>query len=232
MNNYVPNDIVVSGSSTKLQTYLSHVYAWMAAGLLVTGLVAWYVSNNINLVMMAYKVRWVLFIAQLGLVFVLSGMVKNLSGSVATGLFMLYSALTGLTFSLLFLIYTGQSIANVFFITTGMFGALSIFGYVTKKDLSALGRFMFMGLIGIIIASVINIFLKSSALMWTTSVLGIIIFAGLTAYDTQKLKMIGEEIIHEDANTFRRFVILGALTLYLDFINMFIFLLQFFGDRR
>ncbi|QIQ21781.1 Bax inhibitor-1/YccA family protein [Zophobihabitans entericus] len=232
MNNYSPNGSIVEQTGSKIQTYMSHVYGWMSVGLLLTGLVAWYASGNYTLLNMLYKGMWVLLIAQLGLVFVLSGMVNKLSGSVATGLFMLYSVLTGLTCSIYFLVYTGESIASTFFITTGMFAALSIFGYTTKRDLSGLGSFLFMGLIGIVLASLVNLFLQSEPLMWAVTYIGVFVFAGLTAYDTQKLKNIGEQLPTDDSNVFRRYVILGALTLYLDFINLFIMLLRILGNRR
>lgn len=204
----------------------------MSVGLLLTGLVAWYASGNMALLSLLYKGMWVLLIAQLGLVFVLSGMINRLSGTVATALFMLYSVLMGLTFSIYFLVYTGESIASTFFITTGMFAALSIFGYTTKRDLSGLGRFLFMGLIGIVLASLVNIFLKSEPLMWAITYIGVFVFAGLTAYDTQKLKEFGEQLSTDNSSEFRRYAILGALTLYLDFINLFIMLLRILGDRR
>jgi len=175
---------------------------------------------------------WFLFIAEIGLVFVLSGMINRLSGSMATTLFMIFSVVNGLSLTPIFLAYTHSSIASVFFITAGMFAALSFYGYSTKRDLTAVGRFLFMGLIGIVIASIVNIFMKSEPLMWAMTYIGVFIFAGLTAYDTQKLKNIGMNISSDDSNVFRRFVILGALTLYLDFINLFIMLLRILGDRR
>ncbi|GAA5110873.1 Bax inhibitor-1/YccA family protein [Orbus sasakiae] len=232
MNNYSPNGSIIEQAGSRVQTYMSHVYGWMSVGLLLTGLVAWYASGNMALLSLLYKGMWVLLIAQLGLVFVLSGMINRLSGTVATALFMLYSVLMGLTFSIYFLVYTGESIASTFFITTGMFAALSIFGYTTKRDLSGLGRFLFMGLIGIVLASLVNIFLKSEPLMWAITYIGVFVFAGLTAYDTQKLKEFGEQLSTDNSSEFRRYAILGALTLYLDFINLFIMLLRILGDRR
>lgn len=232
MNNYSPNGSIIEQAGSRVQTYMSHVYGWMSVGLLLTGLVAWYASGNMALLNLLYKGMWVLLIAQLGLVFVLSGMINRLSGTVATALFMLYSVLMGLTFSIYFLAYTGESIASTFFITTGMFAALSIFGYTTKRDLSGIGRFLFMGLIGIVLASLVNIFLKSEPLMWAITYIGVFVFAGLTAYDTQKLKEFGEQLSADNSSEFRRYAILGALTLYLDFINLFIMLLRILGDRR
>lgn len=173
-----------------------------------------------------------LIIVQLGLVFVLSGMVHKLSGAVATGLFMLYSALTGLTMASIFLVYTYSSIASTFLVTGGMFGAMSLWGYTTKRDLSGMGSMLFMALIGIVLASLVNIWLKSTALMCAVTYIGVVVFVGLTAYDTQKLKNIGEGIDVDDKENLRRFSIMGALTLYLDFINLFLMLLRIFGNRR
>jgi FtsH-binding integral membrane protein len=173
-----------------------------------------------------------LIIVQLALVFFLSGMVHRLSGAVATGLFMLYSALTGLTMASIFLVYTYSSIASTFFVTAGMFGAMSFYGYTTKRDLSRLGSLLFMALIGILLASLVNFWLKSPALMWAITYIGVVVFVGLTAYDTQKLKNIGEQIDARDTENLRRYSIMGALTLYLDFINLFLMLLRIFGNRR
>lgn len=232
MAGYTPNGSIIEQSGSRVQTYMSHVYGWMTVGLLLTAIIAWYASTNIQLLNVLYNMMWVLLIAELGLVFVISGLINRLSGAAATTLFMLYSVLNGCTFSIYFLVYTSSSIASVFFITAGMFGALAFYGYTTKRDLSGFGRFLFMGLIGIVIASIVNIFLKSEPLMWAVTYIGVFVFAGLTAYDTQKLKELGENISQDDQNEFRRFVILGALTLYLDFINLFIMLLRIFADRR
>ncbi|MWP61495.1 Bax inhibitor-1/YccA family protein [Gilliamella sp. Pas-s25] len=232
MNNYSPSGSIIEQTGSRTQTYMSHVYGWMTVGLLLTALVAWFASNNLELLNILYKGMWVLLIAELGLVFVISGLINRLSGSVATTLFMLYSVLNGCTFSIYFIVYTSSSIASVFFITAGMFAALAFYGYTTKRDLSGFGRFLFMGLIGIVIASIVNIFMRSEPLMWAITYIGVFVFAGLTAYDTQKLKALGDQLSQDDPNMFRRFVILGALTLYLDFINLFIMLLRIFADRR
>jgi uncharacterized protein len=231
-NNYWSNGSIVENANQRIQTYMNHVYGWMSVGLLLTGLVAWFASTNVAVLQMLYKGMWVLAIAQIGIVFVLSGMVKKLSGSAATALFMVYSVLTGLTCSIYLLVFTGESIASTFFVTTGMFAALSVYGYSTKRNLSGLGSFLFMGLIGIVLASLINIFLKSEPLMWAITYIGVFVFALLTAYDTQKLKQFGETVSTDDADSFRRYAIIGALTLYLDFINLFIMLLRILGDRR
>lgn len=232
MANYSSNSSIIEKSTGRVQTYMSHVYGWMTVGLLLTALVAWYASTNLQLLQLLYRGMWVLLIAELGLVFVISGFINRLSGAAATTLFMLYSVLNGCTFSIYFIVYTSSSIASVFFITAGMFAAMAFYGYTTKRDLSAFGRFLFMGLIGIVIASLVNLFLQSEPLMWAVTYIGVFVFAGLTAYDNQKLKELGENISYDDQNVFRRFVILGALTLYLDFINLFIMLLRIFGDRR
>lgn len=232
MSSYNPNDSIIEQTGSRIQTYMSHVYGWMAVGLLLTAFVAWFASNNDQLIMFLARIMWVLLIAEIGLVFAISGMINRLSGSTATTLFMLYSVINGCTFSIYFLYYTSSSIASVFFITAGMFSALAVYGYTTKRNLSGLGSFLFMGLIGIVIASLVNIFLQSAPLMWAITYIGVFVFAGLTAYDTQKLKEFGVNLSQDDQNMFRRYVILGALTLYLDFINLFIMLLRIFADRR
>ncbi|MBS9425861.1 Bax inhibitor-1/YccA family protein [Photorhabdus caribbeanensis] len=229
------NGSIIQQAGTGLQTYMAQVYGWMTCGLLLTAFVAWYVSLHQDVVSYIFShsiLFYGLIIAQFGLVFVLSGMINRMGASLATGLFMLYSALTGLTLSSIFVIYSIGSIASTFVVTAGMFGALSFYGYTTKRSLSGLGSFLFMGLIGIILASLINLWLKSAALTWAVTYIGVVIFAGLTAYDTQKLKEMGEDLDVNDKENLRKFSIVGALTLYLDFINMFLMLLRIFGDRR
>ncbi|NRN28300.1 Bax inhibitor-1/YccA family protein [Photorhabdus heterorhabditis] len=229
------NGSIIQQAGTGLQAYMAQVYGWMTCGLLLTAFVAWYVSLHQNAAIYIFSnsiLFYGLIIAQFGLVFVLSGMINRMGASLATGLFMLYSALTGLTLSSIFVIYTLGSVASTFVVTAGMFGALSFYGYTTKRSLSGLGSFLFMGLIGIILASLINFWLKSEALTWAVTYIGVVIFAGLTAYDTQKLKEMGEDLDVNDKENLRKFSIVGALTLYLDFINMFLMLLRIFGDRR
>lgn len=226
------NGSIIQQAGTGLQTYMAQVYGWMTCGLLLTAFVAWYVSQNQDIVEYIFSnsvLFYGLIIAQFGLVFVLSGMINRMGASLATGLFMLYSALTGLTLSSIFVIYTIGSVASTFVVTAGMFGALSFYGYTTKRSLSGLGSFLFMGLIGIILASLINLWLKSEALTWAVTYIGVVIFAGLTAYDTQKLKEMGEDLDVNDKENLRKFSIVGALTLYLDFINMFLMLLRIFA---
>ncbi|UNK60126.1 MULTISPECIES: Bax inhibitor-1/YccA family protein [Buttiauxella] len=229
------NDTIVQQARTGLQAYMAQVYGWMTCGLLLTAFVAWYVSGNQDLIFYIYsnKIALIgLFVVQLGLVFVLSGMIHKLSAGAATSLFMLYSALTGLTLSFIFIVYTASSITSTFIVTAGMFGAMSLYGYTTKRDLSGFGNMLFMALIGIVLASLVNIWLESTAMMWAITYIGVIVFVGLTAYDTQKLKNIGEQIDTRDTQTMRKYSILGALTLYLDFINLFLMLLRIFGNRR
>ena len=192
---------------------MAQVYGWMTVGLLLTAFIAWFAANTPAVMMFVFSSKITFFgliIAQLGLVFVLSGMVQRLSAGMATTLFMLYSALTGLTLSSIFLVYTYSSIASTFVVAGGMFGVMSLYGYTTKRDLSGFGNMLFMALIGILLASLVNFWLKSEALM----------------------KNIGEQIDVRDASTLRKYSILGALTLYLDFINLFLMLLRIFGNRR
>lgn len=235
MDRYPRNDSIVQPASRGLQAYMAQVYGWMTCGLLLTAFVSWFAARTPAVMELVFANRITFFgliIAQLALVFVLSGMVHRLSGAIATGLFMLYSALTGLTMASIFLVYTYSSIASTFFVTAGMFGAMSFYGYTTKRDLSRFGSLLFMGLIGIVLASLVNFWLKSPALMWAITYIGVVLFVGLTAYDTQKLKNIGEQIDARDTKNLRRYSIMGALTLYLDFINLFLMLLRILGNRR
>ena len=223
------NGSIVERANSGIQAYMAQVYGWMTCGLLLTAFVSWYAANTpaiLNFILSSQ------IIAQLALVFVISGMVNRLSGAVATSLFMLYSALTGLTLSSIFIAYTYSSIASTFVVTAGMFGAMSLYGYTTKRDLSGFGSMLFMALIGIVLASLVNIWLKSTALMWAITYIGVVVFVGLTAYDTQKLKAMGEQLNADDKDSFRKYAIVGALTLYLDFINLFLMLLRIFGNRR
>jgi hypothetical protein len=211
------------------RAFMSRVYGWMFAGLSVTGLVALFTAASPQLVMQISNFRWLLFFAQLGLVFALSGMASRLSGAVAGALFVAYSVLTGLTFSVLFYVYTSGSIANAFLMSAGAFGAMSAFATFTKKDLSGWATFLFMGLIGVFIASIVQVFVQSPMLNFVLGCAGVLVFAGLTAYDTQKLREMHAGSGYSSAATLS---IIGALTLYLDFINLFISLLRLFGSRR
>ena len=219
--------------------FLAKVFYWMAIGLAVTAAVAWLAqawlmqqSPEVVRGMLGMPLI-VLFIAEIALVWYLAARVWQMSPSAATGCFIVYSALNGLTLSVIFLAYTMASIVATFVITAGMFGAMSLYGFVTKRDLSGMGSFLFMGLIGIILASVVNMFLHSSSLGWAISVIGVFIFVGLTAYDVQKIKEMGERGILEQGDAMiQQGAISGALSLYLDFINLFLMLLRFVGIAR
>ena len=214
--------------------FLAKVFNWMMIGLGLTGAVAWVTAHSaLGRMIAATPLYWVLALVEIGLVWYLAARIDRLQASTATGIFMGYSALNGLTLSVIFLIYSGASIATTFFITAGMFGATAMYGLVTKRDLTSLGSFMLMGLIGLILASIVNIFLHSPALHWAISIIGVLVFVGLTAYDTQKIKEMGEQgIMEQGEEAIRKGAILGALELYLDFINLFLYLLRFFGGSR
>lgn len=213
--------------------YIQRVFSWMFAGLLMTALVAYLLSGNENV--LAYfsahpYAFFIILIAELILVFYLSARVQKLSATSAMLLFFIYAALNGITFSLLFGLYTSTSIVLTFLVTAGMFGALALYGYVTKRDLSRMGSILFMALIGLILATLVNFFLQSSSLYWITTYAGVVIFSGLTAYDMQKIKetnIIGNEDTEEETKE----AIIGALILYLDFLNLFLYLLRIFGNR-
>lgn len=214
---------------------MTQVYQWMTAGLAVTAGTAWFVAGTPSIQQAIFSSSWIfigLIIAQLGLVVALSAAVQKMSSAAATGVFLLYSALTGLTLSSVFIVYPIGSITNAFVVTAGTFLAMSVYGTVTKRDLTAMGSFLTMGLIGIIIAMVVNFFLKSSMMDFIISCVGVLVFTGLTAYDTQKIKEFGANAPLDDATAMRRGVILGSLTLYLDFINLFLMILRLFGGNR
>lgn len=227
---------VDAGVDEGLRSYMLRVYNLMGIGLAVTGLAAmataYLASTNPAFAQLLYAspLRWVIMLAPLGAVFFLSFRIENMSVSAASMTFFVYAGLVGLSLSSIFLVFTGESIVRTFFVTAASFGALSLYGYTTKRDLSGMGSFLFMGLIGLILASVVNIFLASTALQFAVSVIGVLIFAGLTAYDTQQIKEMYYE--GDAADTAGRKAIMGALRLYLDFINMFMFLLQFLGNRE
>lgn len=210
------------------------VYGWMTMALIITGLMAFRAATSQQLIQFIFGQRFVfmgLVILELVLVGVLVGAIRKMSAMMATIVFVLYSLLNGLTLSMVFLAFTAESIANVFFIAAGTFAVMSVYGFITKRDLTKLGNILIMALIGLIIASVVNMFLQSTMLYWISSYVGVLIFVGLIAYDTQKLKklnVIGNEGTEED----KKEAIIGALMLYLDFINLFLFLLQIFGRRK
>ena len=213
-------------------TFVQKVYVWMTAGLALTGVVAAILVTHPDLMKQLVQsgAFWGIFIGQLLLVMVLSWGINRISATVATALYLIYAASMGLIFSVVFLVYTGESIAATFFVTAGTFGAMSVYGYATKRDLTSLGSLCFMGLIGIIIASIVNVFLHSTVTYWAITYIGIAIFIGLTAYDTQKIKQMA--LMGFVGETARKAAIMGALALYLDFINLFLLLLRLFGRRR
>ena len=214
--------------------HMRQVFNYMTGGVALTGLVAWLMMNVQGGALMAQMINsgafWVLVIAQLGLVFFMSFRINKLQPSTALAMFVGYSALTGATIAPLCYAYTQASIATAFFTAAGMFGAMSLYGYTTKKSLNGLGSFLFMGVIGLLIAMVVNIFLKNDGMSFIISLLAVPIFAGLTAYDTQKIKEIGASALDEVSRS--RAAVMGALALYLDFINLFIHLLRLMGERR
>lgn len=229
------------GVDAGLRSYMVKVFGYMFFGLALTGASSFGALYAPALQKMLFTVdamgrvapsgfTWLLFFVQLGVVFYLSLRIQSLKASTAQLVFWAYAVLMGLTLSSIFLVYTGASLMRVFFITSSVFGAMSLYGYTTKKDLSEFGSFLFMGLIGILLASVVNLFMKSSALEFVVSVLGVLIFTGLTAYDTQRIKEL--YYAHDSADTQSKKAVMGALALYLDFINLFLFLLRFMGDRR
>lgn len=217
-----------------LSTFINRVYNWMALALMVTGLTAYAVASSETLIY-AILSNQILFygllIGEILLVGYISGAINKLSSTTATMLFMLYSVMNGLTLSIIFLIYTAESLAGTFFICAGTFAVMSIYGYYTKKDLTKIGNLAFMLLIGIIIASIANFFMKSEMLYWIITYLGVAIFIGLIAYDTQKIKRMYHAGFEEE-ETEKKGAIMGALSLYLDFINLFLFLLRIFGRRK
>lgn len=213
-------------------TLIRSVYLWMCTALLLTGATATLVAGSPRLLEIIFSNSiffWILLIAQFGLVWAISAKVNSFSLPTLSGLFMLYSVLTGMTFSVFFLAFTTASIASTFFITAGTFAAMSVYGYFTKSDLTKLGNLCLMALIGIIIASVVNIFLKSEMMYWIVTYIGVLVFIGLIAYDTQKIKALANA---EDNEHTQKIAICGALSLYLDFINLFIMLLRIFGQRK
>ena len=213
------------------QRFLSRVYGWMVGGLLITAATAFWVATSIEVMSFVMNFMLLLILAEFGIVIFLTARVEKMSKNTAMGSFLLFSFINGLTLSVILLRYTEESIYMTFTVTAVMFGALSLYGFVTKRSLGAVGSFMFMGLIGIIVASVINIFIGSSALSFAISIIGVVVFAGLTAWDTQKLKEM-YEIQFQGDEVATKGAIIGALTLYLDFINLFLFMLRLFGNRR
>ncbi len=219
-----------------VNAFMRGVYGWMCLGLLLTAAASAFTVSSPALMQAIFGNQILFFgliIVEFGLVLGISAAINRLSAGTASGLFLLYSALNGVTLAAIFAVYAKAVIINAFLVTGGMFGAMSLYGLLTRRDLTSLGSFLFMGLIGIIIASVVNIFTKSAMMDFIISCVGVLVFLGLTAYDTQKLKVMGETAPADDATAVRRGTILGALTLYLDFINLFLMMLRLFsGSNR
>ena len=214
-----------------LRAHMARVYGYMAGGLVLTGIVAYAAAaSGFYQSIAGTPLIWIVMLAPLGFVLALSFGIQRMSAATATLLFWIYAAVMGLSLGSILLVFTGESIARVFFITAATYGAMSLYGYTTRSDLSGFGSFLMMGLMGIVIASLVNIFVGSSALQFAISIIGVIIFVGLTAYDTQRIKQMYLE--SDAAEIASKKAVLGALALYLDFINLFMMLLQLFGQRR
>ncbi len=229
MNTEVMN---LSASQVAERSFVSKVYVWMGLGLLVTAITAYFVVSSGFVYTLAQNsiLFYGTIIAEFGLVIYLSSRIQKMSAEAATTSFIIYSVLNGITISLILLIYTGASIASTFMTTALTFGAMSAYGYFTKRDLTSMRSYLMMGLVGLIIASVINMFWANSTMYWIISYAGVLLFVGLTAYDTQKIKKIGAVV--EGVQATQKMAIMGALTLYLDFINLFLFMLRILGNRR
>ena len=233
MENHTSTISIERKKSAQLSVF-RRVYIWMTMALCITGLTALIIANNNDIMYSLLQNEatfWIIMIAELALVFILAGRLHKLSMGTATILFILYSVLNGITMSLIFIIYTESSIAATFFVTAGTFGAVSLYGFATKKDLSSWGSILIMGVIGIVIASVVNIFMGSETLYWIISYAGVLIFVGLTAYDTQKIKEVLLNPNVEVDDNLNKIALFGALQLYLDFINLFMHLLRIMGNR-
>lgn len=220
------------------QTFLASVFGWMFLALAITAVTSWMTATSQQLIDAMYSkaggmtiLGWVIMLAPLGLVFLLTGRINKMAASTMALLYVLFSVLMGMSLSSVLLIYTGASIAKTFLITSGMFGFMAVLGYTTKTDLTRFGNILLMAVVGLFIAMIVNMFMHSSGLDYLISFMGVLIFTGLTAYDVQKLKRIGAGMVEGVENT-RKMTIMGALSLYLDFINLFLFLLRFFGNRQ
>lgn len=231
LRNPPPSAAGIAAADEGLRSYMRSVYNYMALALAVTGLVAYFAASTGFYASIAHTpMIWVVLFAPLGLVLFLSFRIQQMSLGAAQAAFWAYSALLGLSLAGIFLVYTGQSISRVFFITGGTFAAMSVYGYTTRSDLTRFGSFLLMGLIGVVVASLVNIFLKSSAVQFAVSVMGVMVFVGLTAYDTQRIKSFYSGA--DAADVAGKKAVMGALSLYLDFINLFLMLLRLFGSRR
>ncbi len=235
--NIKPEDQLIYSDAQLKQgqtAYINKVFNWMCLALLITGVTAFFAAGSYELMNLIFSNKLVfygLLIGEVVLVGYIGANIQKLSTTTATALFILYSVLNGITLSFILLVFTSASIATTFFVTAGTFGAMSAYGYFTKRDLTSIGNLCFMALIGIIIASIVNIFFFSEILYWVITYAGVLIFIGLTAYDTQKIKRMYRAGM-EDSDIGHNLALMGAITLYLDFINMFLFLLRIFGDRK
>lgn len=234
MENYIDTLEKEPAVISAQRTLLKNVYCWMALALVVTGLSSWYVANSEAALRFVFsgKTFVILLIAEFALVAIVSARINKMSFTTAGLLFVVYSILNGVTMSYIFIIYTAGSIASTFFITAGTFGAMALVGHFTKKDLSSIGQILFMALIGIIIASIVNIFMKSDMMGYIISYIGVAIFVGLTAYDSQKIKRQIIEHGTEINDSTMKIALMGALSLYLDFINLFLYILRILGNRK
>ena len=225
-------DVAGSREDAVVADFLRGVYGWMCGGLAITALTAWALASSPSIATAIFRnpiLYWGLIIAQFGIVITLSARVHKLAASTASALFIAYSALTGMTLSFVLLVYTGESLASTFIVAGAMFGSLALYGTATRRNLSAIGQFMFMGLIGLVVASLIGMFWQNDGLQFMISLVGVVVFAGLTAWDAQRLKAMAFATSTGGTSSY---TIVGALALYLDFINLFLFLLRFLGGRR
>ena len=229
----IPAQPYVAADPAVERAFITKVYGWMALALAITGVVAVATASNMASVMplLSGPALIVILLLQLGIVLGLSFAINKISAGVATGLFILYAAITGFTLSTLFFVYTSESLATTFFITSATFAVVSAYGYVTKTDLTKFRNLLFMGLIGLLIASLVNIFLRSDTLYWIVSFVGVLIFTGLVAYDTQRIKRMAAGV-SDGGDVERKGAVIGALALYLDFINLFLYLIRILGRRR
>lgn len=234
-DNFIPRSESTVASNAAFATLMKNVYVWMALALCVTGFTAFYVANNASLVTAIASSRalvYGLLIAEIALVWILSASINRLSFMTAAIMFVVYSILNGVTLSFIFMIYTMSSIATTFFITAGTFGTMAIIGYTTKKDLTGMGKYLMMALIGLVIATIVNIFVASSGLDWIITYVGVFLFVALTAYDANKIKKLLSQYGTEVNEGTQKIALMGSLMLYLDFINLFLYLLRIFGGRK
>lgn len=225
-------------AAASVRTFLANVFSFMTMALVISGVMAWWFGNDLTKLQYLINFEtggqtilgWVVMLAPLGLVFAMGGLVNKMSSTALLAVFLLFSCIMGISLSYIFLIYSMSAITNVFFITAAVFGVMAVAGYTTKTDLTKLGSILMIGLIGIVIASLVNLFLKSDTMSYVVSIIGVVVFTGLTAYDVQKLKRMGEQVA-TGTETAQKMALMGALSLYLDFINLFLMLLRLFGRR-